>query len=167
MNALGHDYSKDWTIDKKATCTESGSKSHHCTRCDSKTDATVIPKLSHNYDNGVITTKATCTKDGVWSTSEWIQSGSQWWYRHYDGTYTTNDFEVIGNQTYYFDASSYMVTGWKKIGSNWYYFNVSGAMVKSAWQGNYYLEADGKMATNKWIGNYYVDLDGAWILNYK
>ena len=105
--------------------------------------------------------------DGLWQPSGWIQSGSQWWYRHYDGTCTTNDFEVIGNQTYYFDASGYMVTGWKQIGSNWYYFNVSGAMVKSAWQGNYYLEADGKMATNKWIGNYYVGPDGAWISNYK
>ena len=65
LKALGHDYSKDWTIDKKATCTESGSKSHHCTRCGSKADATVIPKTSHNYDNGVITTAPTCTKDGV------------------------------------------------------------------------------------------------------
>ena len=65
INALGHDYSSDWTIDKKATCTESGSKSHHCTRCDSKTDVTVIPKLSHDFDNGVITTSPTCTKSGV------------------------------------------------------------------------------------------------------
>ena len=65
LKALGHDYSKEWTIDKKATCTESGSKSHHCTRCDSKADATVIPKLAHNYDNGVITTSPTCTKSGV------------------------------------------------------------------------------------------------------
>ena len=105
--------------------------------------------------------------DGLWQPSGWIQSGSQWRYRHYDGTCTTNDFEVIGNQTYYFDADGYMVTGWKQIGSNWYYFNVSGAMVKSAWQGNYYLESDGKMATNKWIGNYYVGSDGAWISNYK
>ena len=62
---MGHDYSSDWTIDKKATCTESGSKSHHCTRCDSKIDVTVIPKLSHDFDDGVITTSATCTKDGV------------------------------------------------------------------------------------------------------
>lgn len=65
INALGHDYSSDWTIDKKATCTESGSKSHHCTRCDSKTDVTVIPKLSHDFDDGVITTNPTCTKTGV------------------------------------------------------------------------------------------------------
>ena len=65
IKALGHDYSKEWTIDKKATCKESGSKSHHCARCDSKSDVTVIPKTSHNYDDGVITTKATCTKSGV------------------------------------------------------------------------------------------------------
>ena len=65
VNALGHDYSKEWTIDKKATCTQEGSKSHHCIRCDSKTDVTVIPKTSHNFDNGVITISPTCTKDGV------------------------------------------------------------------------------------------------------
>ena len=65
VNALGHDYSKDWTIDKEATCLEEGIKSHQCTRCDEKTDVTVIPVLSHNFDNGVITTKATCTKSGV------------------------------------------------------------------------------------------------------
>ena len=44
VNALGHDYSKEWTIDKEATCTQEGSKSHHCTRCDSKADVTFIPK---------------------------------------------------------------------------------------------------------------------------
>ena len=65
INALGHNYSSDWTIDKKATCTESGSKSHHCTRCDEKTGVTVISKLSHDFDNGVITTSPTCTKSGV------------------------------------------------------------------------------------------------------
>ena len=65
LKALGHDYSKEWTVDKKATCTEEGSKSYHCTRCDEKTGVTVIPKTSHNFDNGVITTAPTCTKDGV------------------------------------------------------------------------------------------------------
>ena len=65
LKALGHDYSKEWTVDKKATCTEEGSKSYHCIRCDEKTGVTVIPKTSHNFDNGVITTAPTCTKDGV------------------------------------------------------------------------------------------------------
>ena len=56
--------------------------------------------------------------DGQWIENKWIQSGNRWWYRHGDGKYTSNDFEVIGNQTYYFDASGYMVTGWKQINSN-------------------------------------------------
>ena len=43
--ALGHNYSTEWTVDKAATTTEAGSKSHHCTRCDEKKDITVIPKL--------------------------------------------------------------------------------------------------------------------------
>ncbi len=103
--------------------------------------------------------------DGLWSPSKWIQSGSYWWYRHSDGTYTTNDFENINGQTYYFDASGYMVTGWKQIGSDWYYFNSAGVMVKDAWVGNYYFESDGKMATNKWIGNYYVGEDGCVVTN--
>ena len=65
VNALDHDYSKNWTIDKKATCTEEGSKSHHCTRCDSKKDVTIISKTSHNYDEGVITKEATKTETGI------------------------------------------------------------------------------------------------------
>ena len=44
--ALGHDYSEEWTIDKEATYYEDGSKSRHCSRCDSKIDVTVIPRLS-------------------------------------------------------------------------------------------------------------------------
>ncbi|MBR2876724.1 MAG: leucine-rich repeat protein [Clostridia bacterium] len=44
ISALGHDYSKDFTIDKAATYTENGSKSKHCSRCDARTEVTVIKK---------------------------------------------------------------------------------------------------------------------------
>ena len=43
VDALGHDYSAEWTVDVEATYTTAGSKSRHCTRCDAKTDVTVIP----------------------------------------------------------------------------------------------------------------------------
>ncbi len=43
VNALGHNYSTEWTVDIPATKTTTGSKSHHCTRCSAKTDVTVIP----------------------------------------------------------------------------------------------------------------------------
>lgn len=51
--ALGHDYSNEFTVDLEATCTEAGSKSKHCSRCDSVTEVTTIPALGHAlvYDN--------------------------------------------------------------------------------------------------------------------
>ena len=41
--AKGHSFSTEWTVDVEATETTAGSKSHHCTVCDAKTDVTVIP----------------------------------------------------------------------------------------------------------------------------
>ena len=61
--ALGHDYSKDWTIDKEATCTEPGEKSHHCKKCDDRTDITVIDTLGHAWKETI--QKPTCTEDGA------------------------------------------------------------------------------------------------------
>ena len=46
--ALGHDYSDTFTIDKEATCTEAGSKSKHCSHCESVTEVTTIPALGHD-----------------------------------------------------------------------------------------------------------------------
>ena len=100
--------------------------------------------------------------NGLWSPDHWINNDGKWWYRHQDGTYTKNDFEVIDNQTYYFDSDGYRVTGWRQIKSDWYYFNASGIMVKNSWAGNYFLEKDGKMAKSKWIGTFYVDANGVW-----
>ena len=62
--ARGHDFSKEWTIDKEATCTEKGSKSHHCTRCEVKSDETEIPTKEHSESNWIIDKEATCTEDG-------------------------------------------------------------------------------------------------------
>ena len=66
IEALGHAYSDEWTVDKEATCEEAGSKSHHCTRpgCDSKTDVTVIEALGHEWGEGKETKAPTCTEAG-------------------------------------------------------------------------------------------------------
>ena len=40
--ATGHKFSTEWTIDVAPTDTTPGSKSHHCTVCDAKTDVTEI-----------------------------------------------------------------------------------------------------------------------------
>ena len=44
IDALGHDYSNEWTIDVMPTDTSDGYKSHHCIRCDAKKDITAISK---------------------------------------------------------------------------------------------------------------------------
>ena len=92
----------------------------------------------------------------------WISDKNGWWYKHQDGSYTKNNFEVIKGQTFYFDSNGYMITGWKQVGKDWYYFTTVGNMAKNQWINNYYFEADGKMATNKWIGKYYVDSNGRY-----
>lgn len=43
----GHEYATEWTVDKEATCTEEGSQSHHCKRCDNQIDVTVVEKKGH------------------------------------------------------------------------------------------------------------------------
>ena len=50
IKPLGHKYSDEWTIDIEPTCTEEGSKSHHCTVCGDKTDITSIEVIDHNYE---------------------------------------------------------------------------------------------------------------------
>ena len=63
IDALGHDYSDQWTIDEEADCVNDGSKSRHCSRCDAKADITVIEAKGHTevIDKAVA---ATCTADG-------------------------------------------------------------------------------------------------------
>lgn len=81
----------------------------------------------------------------------WVQSGSRWWYKHADGSYTTNGWEKINGTWYYFDQAGWMVTGWVKDNGTWYYLDGSGAMqtgwkyVGSHW---YYLDGSGALLVN-------------------
>ncbi len=64
-DALGHDYSSEYTIDIEATCTVNGSKSRHCSRCDSKADVTAINAKGHSFGDWILRTSPTCTETGV------------------------------------------------------------------------------------------------------
>ncbi len=65
-NALTHEFSKEYTVDKQATCTEDGSKSYHCIHCGEKQEnsSVTIPATGHKFGKWVETTAPTCTKDG-------------------------------------------------------------------------------------------------------
>lgn len=65
IDALGHNFAKDFTVDTLATCKAVGSKSRHCSRCEEKTEITEIPKSDHTWDDGKITKEATEAGEGV------------------------------------------------------------------------------------------------------
>ena len=115
---------------------------------------------------------------GVWipnkekPTDKWITSGNRKWYRHADGSYTKNDWELINGKYYRFDNDGWMVTGWKKINDTWYYMDkTTGERYGEGWHwidGKcYYMNANGEMAVDTWIDGYYVDESGKWIKDPK
>ena len=65
----GHNYAAELTVDQEATCSEEGSKSHHCIRCDAKGASVVIPKKEHSYSTEWSTDEAShwheCTGCGA------------------------------------------------------------------------------------------------------
>ncbi len=64
ISATGHTEVIDEAV--APTCTTPGlNAGTHCLRCDYKTGLEVIPALGHDWDEGTITTPATCTEDGV------------------------------------------------------------------------------------------------------
>ena len=66
VDANGHAWEKDYTVDKEPTCTAEGSKSIHCKNCDEVKDSTVIKALGHDFTGEwKVTKKATCTEDGT------------------------------------------------------------------------------------------------------
>ncbi|WP_314413832.1 caspase family protein [uncultured Streptococcus sp.] len=84
------------------------------------------------------------------SSGSWIKSGSRWWYKHSDGSYTTNGWEQINGTWYYFDSEGWMKTGWIKESGNWYYLNTSGVMqtgLQTIGGNEYYLSTSGAMQT--------------------
>ena len=93
----------------------------------------------------------------------WIQSNGRWWFKHNDGSYTSNGWEKINRTWYRFDNAGWMQTGWVKDGS-WYYLDGSGAM-KTGWLKDngswYYLDSSGAMKTG------WMKVSGKWYYTYS
>lgn len=114
------------------------------------------------------------------AAGQWIQDTAtgRWWYRHDDGSFTTDDWEQIGDRWYHFDGDGWMQTGWftdvdgKKYylhdtegymmvqwvqtGGKWYYMDEHGVMVTGWVQENnnkyYYMRpSDGSMVTGTYV----------------
>lgn len=110
------------------------------------------------------------------TSAGWINRNGRWWYRHADGSYTTNGWEQIDGKWYHFDSEGWMQTGWVLDNGNWYWLTESGAMatgwvsVNGKW---YYLTESGAMATGWELRDgtwYYLDpedgeMKTGWVLD--
>lgn len=90
---------------------------------------------SEGYSGGAVL-KRTYSRDsyrivgyGVpkWSlvTGGWVRgtgkNAGKWWYRHADGSYTTDGWEEIDGERYRFDKYGWLQSGWVKDDGRWYY----------------------------------------------
>ena len=105
----------------------------------------------------------------------WIQvSDTQWQYKKENGSLCKSEWLDLGSNTYWFDDTTYMATGWRHFSNGaWYYFNPqNGAMVTEKWVTDggksYYMQKDGTMAKNTVIdGTYQVDENGVYVKKLK
>lgn len=75
LKATGHSWQDDFTVDKEATCTETGVKSVHCNNCSATRYSTDIAKKEHTpVEDAAVT--ATCTEDGLTAGSHCSECGT-------------------------------------------------------------------------------------------
>ena len=63
IHAQDHTWENEYTVDKAATCTEDGSKSIHCSKCDATRFSTLIPALGHSFGEWTDVISDTCGGD--------------------------------------------------------------------------------------------------------
>lgn len=100
--------------------------------------------VNNNSNKQTTTTKTTTTTttttstnpqsggSNTASTGQWLRAADgsgKWWYRHANGSYTSNDWELINGKWYYFDVSGWMMTGWLNVRGATYYLGMDGAML--------------------------------------
>ena len=190
----GHEWNSEYTIDKQATCEESGVKSIHCNVCDivKEKSAVEIEVIGHKFNKWEIIKQPTINEAGEQKRicsvcgkeeieyidklpyGEWKKDGKGWWYSVWDGTYPKNCWKKIDRKWYRLDFLGYRVSGWNKISNAWYYFDLKeGFMYENRWEkidGNmYYFDGNGKMATG-WIylddNWYYLNVNGVRLVGW-
>lgn len=135
--------------------------SYRLMECGFITDPNDVAIFNANIDNiahGILA--AFGIESSGEATSGWINQNGSWWYRHADGSYTTDGWELIDGSWYHFDSEGWMQTGWVFVNGKWYYLTDSGAMANNwvkkddKW---YYMDpVDGDMKTG------WVFVDGKW-----
>jgi hypothetical protein len=108
-NRVGHQYTSDGKI--------SGITSEGCD-LDSFTEGVYL-------DNSTIA--------GNWIEGTGNNVG-KWWYKHNDGSYTSNGWEKINGSWFHFSTDGWMEYDWKKDGNSWYFLgNSNDGSAKKGW----------------------------------
>ena len=95
--ATGHKFSTEWTIDVAPTDTTPGSKSHHCTVCDAKTDVTEIPATGVVEEPLAISVTKTETEANVTFTAEATGGKEGYTYKFIVYNRTTKTWGLVQN----------------------------------------------------------------------
>ena len=121
--AKGHSFSTEWTVDVEATETTPGSKSHHCTVCDAKTDVTEIPATGTVEKPLTITASKTEADKTVTFTAEAAGGKEGYTYKFIVYNKTTGTWGVVQNY------SSKNTCTWTKgsAGDRYFYVDVKDA----------------------------------------
>ena len=118
--ATGHKFSTEWTVDVEATETTPGSKSHHCTVCDAKTDVTEIPATGIVEKPLTITASKTEADKAVTFTAEAAGGKEGYTYKFIVYNKTTGTWGLVQNY------SSKNTCTWTKgsAGDRYFYVDV-------------------------------------------
>ena len=121
--AKGHSFSTEWTVDVEATETTSGSKSHHCTVCDAKTDVTEIPATGIVEKPLTITASKTEADKTVTFTAKAAGGKEGYTYKFIVYNKTTGTWGLVQNY------SSKNICTWTKgsAGDRYFYVDVKDA----------------------------------------
>ncbi len=95
--AKGHSFSTEWTVDVEATETTPGSKSHHCTVCDAKTDVTEIPATGTEEEPLAISVTMAETDNDITFTAEATGGKEEYTYKFIVYNRTTKTWGLIQN----------------------------------------------------------------------
>ena len=95
--ATGHKFSTEWTIDVAPTDTTPGSKSHHCTVCDAKTDVTEIPATGTEEEPLAISVTMAETDNDITFTAEATGGKEGYTYKFIVYNRTTKTWGLIQN----------------------------------------------------------------------
>ncbi len=107
--SINHVASDVWKVTTEATCLKKGLKERVCSGCGYSYETADIAVLGHNYDNGVVTTKATCVADGVMTftctregcSETYTETIKAFGHKYNDGVVTTKaTCEADGVMTY-------------------------------------------------------------------